>query len=234
MSVANCLPLSLAKCLCLHLGHGNICYSYTLGGVLLPAVEQCTDLGVIRSSDFSYAAHIHSIVNKASRAVGVITRVFSTRNELVLKKLFVAYARLIMEYASAVWNPLSVGLDNNVEKVQSRFTKKLYSLHLTPYKARLAHLNLPILRSRRNGADLVTVVKALHGSLGVEASDLGLIASDSQKIRSCGTDLKVHRAVTNNVAKTVNFRISKVWNKLPVAAKTASSLPVFKNVISKL
>ncbi len=24
-SVANCLPLSLAKCLCLHLGHGNIC-----------------------------------------------------------------------------------------------------------------------------------------------------------------------------------------------------------------
>ena len=75
-SVAKCLPLSLAKCLCLHLGHGNICYTYTLGGVPLPAVEQCTDLGVMRTSDFSYAAHIHSVVNKASCAVGMITRAF--------------------------------------------------------------------------------------------------------------------------------------------------------------
>ena len=39
-SVANCLSLSLAKCLCLHLGHGNICCICTLGSVPLPAVEQ--------------------------------------------------------------------------------------------------------------------------------------------------------------------------------------------------
>ena len=116
-SAANCLPLSLAKCLCLHLGHGNICYTYTLGGVPLPAVAQCTDLGVIHTSDISYAAHIHSVVNKASRVVGMITRAFSTRNELCLKKLFVAYARPIMEYTSAVWNPLCVGLDNDLENV---------------------------------------------------------------------------------------------------------------------
>ena len=139
-----------------------------------------------------------------------------------------------MEYASAVWNPLCVGLDNDLEKVQRRFTKRLYSLHLMPYKARLAHSHLPTLRSRRSRADLVIVFKALHGSLGVEASDLGLIVSNSQKTRSCDTDLKVHRAVTNSVAKIVNFRINKVWNKLPVAAKTALSLPIFKNVISKL
>ena len=115
-SVVNCLPLSLAKCLCLHLGHGNICYTYTLGGVPLPAVEQCTNLSVIHTSDFSHAAHIHSVVYKASRAVGMITRAFSNKNEHFLKKLFVAYARPIMEYASAVWNPLCVGLDNDLEK----------------------------------------------------------------------------------------------------------------------
>ena len=103
-----------------------------------------------------------------------------------------------------------------------------------PYEARLAHLHLPTLRSRRSRADLVTVFKALHGSLGVEASDLGLIVWDSQKTHSCGTDLKVHRAVTNKIAKTVNFQISKVWNKLPVAVKTASFLRIFKNVVSKL
>ena len=103
-----------------------------------------------------------------------------------------------------------------------------------PYKARLAHSHLPTLRSRRSRADLVIVFKAWHGSLGAEASDLGLIVSNSQKTRSCDTDLKVHRAVTNSVAKIVNFRIIKVWNKLPIAAKTALSLPIFKNVISKL
>ena len=97
-----------------------------------------------------------------------------------------------MEYASAVWNPLCVGLDNDIEKVQRRFTKRLYNLHLMPYEARLAHLHLPTLRLRRSRADLVIVFKALHGSLSVEASDLGFIVSDSQKTRSCGTDLKVY------------------------------------------
>ena len=82
----------------------------------------------------------------------------------------------------------------------------------------------------------MTVFKALHGSLSVEASDLDLghMVSESLNTRSSGTDLKVHRAVTNNVAKTVNFRISKVRTKLLVAAKTTPSLPVFKNAISKL
>ena len=114
----------------------------------------------------------------------MITRAFSTRNELFLKKLFVAHARPIMKYASAVWNPLCVGLENDLEKVQRRFTKRLYSLHLMPYEARLAHLRLPTLRSRRSRADLVIVFKAQHDSLGVEASDLGLIISHSQKTRN--------------------------------------------------
>ena len=175
----------MAKCLCLHLGHSNICSAYTLVGVPLPACEQCTDLGVIYTSDFSYAAYIHSVVNKAYRAVGKITRAFSTKNNFFLKKLFVAYARPIMEYASAVWNPLCVGLDNDLndlKKVQRRFTKRLYSLHLMPYEARLVHAYLPILRSRGNR--VVTIFKALHGSFGVRrvilaSSYIGL-SKDSQ------------------------------------------------------
>ena len=79
-------------------------------------------------------------------------------------------------------NPLCVWPDNDLENVQRRFTKRLYSLHLMPYEARLAHLHLPTLRSRRSRADLVTVFKALHGSLGVETSDLSLIVLDSQKL----------------------------------------------------
>ncbi len=95
-----------------------------------------------------------------------------------------------------------------------RFTKKLYVLHLVPYETHLVHLNLPTLRSKRHRTNLVTVLKASHGSLGVEASDHSLIESESQKTCSSGTDLKVHRLVAKNVAKTANFGISKIWNKL--------------------
>jgi hypothetical protein len=78
---ANQLPLCIPKCQCLHLGRSNVNSNYTLCGSTVATVDQLTDLGVLRSSDYSYAPHIGSIVRKATRSAALLLRAFSTRNE---------------------------------------------------------------------------------------------------------------------------------------------------------
>ena len=124
-SLVNRLPLSLPKCMCLHLGHNNMRHMYSLGGAPLMAVDQCTDLGLIRTSDFMYNTHIYSIISKASRTSGMLFRAFSTRNKAFILKLYVAYVRPILECISVAWNPIGIGLESDIEKVQQTFTKRL-------------------------------------------------------------------------------------------------------------
>ena len=86
-SVSNRLPLNLAKCQCLHIRYGNLNYVSTLGGQPIAIVEQCTDLGLTHTKNFSYSAHINSIICKASRAAGLVYRMVSTRDQTFIKKI---------------------------------------------------------------------------------------------------------------------------------------------------
>ena len=102
-SLANQMPLSLPKCQCLHdLGRKNINHVYSLGAAAVLVVNQCTDLGLLRTSDFLYTEHIWSIVDIALRCSGMLLRSFSSRQRAFMLKLFVTYVRPIVEYASSV------------------------------------------------------------------------------------------------------------------------------------
>ena len=78
-------------------------------------------MDLIRKKNFSYSAHINSVICKASRAAGLIYRMFLTRDQTFIK-IYVAYVRPILEYVSPVWNPTTVGLQKDLECAQHRFT----------------------------------------------------------------------------------------------------------------
>jgi hypothetical protein len=230
-SVANRLPLSLPKCQCLHLGLHNANYDYALGGAPVASVKQCMDLGLLRTSDFAYSAHISSIVCKASQSAGMLFRAFSSRNKSFLKKLYIAYVRPKLEFASEVWNPTTIRLQNDLERVQRRFTKRLCGTTAMSYEERLAHLHLPSLQVRRRRADFIMAYKILHGAVDISADSIGLKVQSSAATRSNGLDLLFHKPNNNNNRRIFKFRIAEPWKKLPAAAKSALSLNTFKKYI---
>ena len=67
-----------------------------------------------------------------------------------------------MEYAAAVWNPISVRCINLLEKVQRRCTK-IGPLAKFPYPTRLAMLGLLSFKSRRDCGDLIQMFKYYKG-----------------------------------------------------------------------
>ena len=57
--------------------------------------------------------------------------------------LYKALVRPHLEYANSVWSPYKKKCDiEQVEKIQRRATKVVFSLRKLPYKERLLHLNL--------------------------------------------------------------------------------------------
>ena len=69
----------------------------------------------------------------------------------------------------------SVGLVNDLESVQRRFTKRLPGFKLLSYDDRCARLGIDRLELRRLRADLILCYKILHGLVLLSSDDFFII-----------------------------------------------------------
>jgi len=79
--------------------------------------------------------------------------------------------RPIVEHNSVIWSP-DIDL---IEKVQRRFTKRLYGLKCLSYADRLTKLGLYSLELRRLHPDLILCYKIVFGMVNVSFNDFFLI-----------------------------------------------------------
>jgi len=71
-------------------------------------VKSIKALGITISYDLSWRDHIHDVVNKASRVLGVIERVLGSKSNTEFSLLYKSLVRPILEYAAPVWCPFLV------------------------------------------------------------------------------------------------------------------------------
>jgi hypothetical protein len=148
-SVANELPISLPKCCALHYGSSNSKHQYVLSGQRINSVSECADLGVLRSDTFTFQPHVRAVALKAARLAGMVAKMFASHDRDFLVKLFCAYIRPVVEYASPVWSPKDVASCVLLENVQRRFTKRISGMSCLSYEERLDALKLLSLQQRR-------------------------------------------------------------------------------------
>ena len=113
-SEENLLPMTFPKCAALHYRQRTLNCQYTtfVSMQQITAVEQCMDLDVMRNRSFSYDVYIRNVALKATRLVGMALKAFSTRNIDFMVKIFATYIRTVLKYASVVWSPSSVALND--------------------------------------------------------------------------------------------------------------------------
>ena len=77
-------------------------------------------LGVVISSDMTWTSHIQHICNKAKRIIGMLYRncIKYTSDSSANVRMYLAYARPILEYAAQVWSPYTTKDTQLLEKVQ--------------------------------------------------------------------------------------------------------------------
>jgi len=135
----------------------------------------------------------------------------------------------ILEYCSPVWNPVYIGDIKRIEAVQRRFTKKLSGYRHLSHDARLHLLGAESQELRRLKLDLIMMYKILHGLLAVDT--LFNVRLDD-RTRGDFKILKPHCNV-NSRAHSFACRRLNCWNSLPNDVRNASSVFVFKRLLSK-
>ena len=119
-------------------------------------------LGVLLSSNLSWAPHISSIFCKSHRILGLIFRHFHPHSSpSTIIRLYVSLVRPHLEYCSAIWAPSSPSLCRRINSVQL-FGLKLASKFCPSIQS---CFNLPSLSSRRLHSNLILIFKIHHNLL---------------------------------------------------------------------
>ena len=103
------------------------------GKIKLEATDVEKNLGVMVSNNGKWAAHVETAVNKASWVLGRIRKSFRFFDIELCKMLYPIFVRPHLEFASAVWNNLSVAETKKIEGVQHRATGMVIELRGMSY-----------------------------------------------------------------------------------------------------
>jgi len=121
------LQLSVNKCNILDVGHAPFVTDYYVYDSVLPKNSSCRDLGVTITHDLSPSLHIGEIAAKGHQRANCILRCFLSGDVKLLVRAFTVYVRPVVEYCSVVWSPSLKQDSDLIEKVQHRFTKRLWT-----------------------------------------------------------------------------------------------------------
>ena len=94
--------------------------SYSLEGTVLDNVEAISYLEVTITNDLKWKTHVSNICTKANRTLGSLRRNLAACPRDVKELAYRRLVRLILEYGSSVWDPQSILLQDELEKVQIR------------------------------------------------------------------------------------------------------------------
>ena len=188
-------------------------------------------LGVVISSDLTWASHINTICTRAKKVIGLLYRQFfnhtSSQTQL---KLYKALVRPHLEYAAQVWDPYMTKDVSKLENVQKFALKVCLNGWNLSYHQLEDRSNLPMLQNRRQYLKLCTLYKLFHGLYNFPPH----VLSSSTSRRNNHTCLSIPFARTTSYKASFFPSTIPLWNNLPSDAHLSPSLFYFKHHIEAL
>lgn len=166
----NKMSVNTSKCkvVSFHRSNSYSIFEYKFCNINLPRCETISDLGILLNSKFTFSNHIASIVNKANRTLGFISRsTYNFHSTYPLIFLYKALVRPLLEYGSTIWNPYVKSQISLIESVQRRYLRLIWFREVgtyenTPYDCILEMTGLDNLSHRRYINDITFLYKLLH------------------------------------------------------------------------
>ncbi|KAH7951665.1 hypothetical protein HPB52_011152 [Rhipicephalus sanguineus] len=126
---SNHLKLSPEKCSVMKFSSARLPAkpSYIMRGIPLPSEDSLKILGVTFTSTLDFSLQVASVVARARRVLGFVSRVSKPCGPATFALLYTSLVLPILEYGCAVWSPNQQHLIARVESVQRRASRILYA-----------------------------------------------------------------------------------------------------------
>ena len=223
------LDLNIKKCHCIiHLpkNHTEPRPIFKIKNTPIENKRSTSDLGVTITEDFKFHKQVDKVCNLGKLEVNRIDRNFISRSPYFLRDAFKTYVRPIIEYNNEIWNPVYIGDQNKLEKVQNKLTKLLNYGEIMRPDERNRIMNLESHQQRRLRGDLISIFK------NFEDDQLFTKKTDS-RTRGHSKAIAIRRARTDIKRHSLSHRSIETWNKLPESVVQSPSVNAFKSNVDK-
>ena len=149
--------------------------SYTLEGTVLSYVETIKYLGITIANDLKWNTHDSNICSKANRTLDFLRLNLAACPQDVKESAYKGLVRPVLEYGSSVWDPQSILLQDELEKVQKRaatFVTGDYTYETVSMTGILKKLKWESLKKRRKDSRVIMLYKGLRGAASITINDL--------------------------------------------------------------
>ena len=142
---------------------------------VLERVKNYPYLGVIISDNLYWSGHIHEVICKSNRTLGLLRRNLWNCKLEVKETVYKCLVRLQLEYAYAVWDPHFKNNIHNIDMVQRRAARLVcrdYHREAGVVSSLLEKLGWQTLQERRKAARLTLFYKIVNKLVAVDTGNL--------------------------------------------------------------
>ena len=219
---AKCNMMTLSK------KRKNINFDYSLEGTTLEILDKIKYLGVTISNDLNWAKHVNNVSVRANRTLGLLKRNLKQCSQEVKLLAYKCLVRPALEYASTVWDPHQIYLQNKLERVQRRaarfVTNNYHNYEVGSMTKILEDLKLTPLRSRRKQNKVILLFKGLHAGTRIPLHDL---KPPNRRTKNMNNQHFLQMHTRTNIFKFSFFpETIKLWNKIPNSILDISNLEI--------
>ena len=133
-------------------------YLYHLKGAALDSVKEATYLGITITHNLHWNKHVADITRNTNQILGLLRGNLYFCDQNTKEAVYVGLVRPILEYASAIWDPPTQNLIQELKKVQRRAVQFVTSDYLNYEEGTITRHLLKLgwkpLRDRRDAATL--------------------------------------------------------------------------------
>ena len=238
--IANKLTLNIAKSSVILINSNNKNYNnsnaqaYDLPSKLM-SVETAKYLGVTFDNRLSFEKHIHNLVKKLSKAVGILCKVKNFLNSQALLQLYYAIFHSHLQYGLIIWGSTFKTYLKKLTTLQNKAVKIVgggkYFDHATPYYSKLRILTL---------VDLLKLEKALFvfkyrskAPPSAFKNYFSAVYNDRSTRSVIQTNYFIPFTKSTMLQRSIKYQGPIVWNSLDLNIKKRNSLKLFKYHLKK-
>ena len=179
----------------------------------IPRVKAHNHLGLKVTSTLSWSEHISRTRAKCAQRVGMIRKIRHLLPKHVLKRIYIAQVRSIMEYGCAVWSGDNISI---LQKLQDRFCRENH-VRLPPVQARFIYLTLLLFYKIKNKLSPLYLERLLPQA-----------CSTSSHYHLRGHKFPVPTVRSSRALKAFLPRSIILWNDLPPDIQALRTVASFK------
>ena len=210
----------------------KITHNYSLHNQTLDNVKSTTYLGVELASDLTWSNHINKTCAKGNKQLAFLRRNLQVKNREIKSSAYIGLVRPSVEYCSTIWDPHFHKYIDNIEKIQRRAARFVFSVYRrkAPVTAMINNLGWESLELRRRKARLTMFFKIQQNLVAIPLPPF--IIRPARPKPDLPHVFRVVYASTESYRNSFSIRTIKDWNRLPVSTGTLVTLSSFKDAIS--